>query len=314
MTNLTAVLEEIERKYTPVPPHDARRPLYHYTDAEGFHGIVEDGTIRATHWAFLNDREELLAGERVVQERAIWLEEQLSGLQRQFMRVFLGDHEQHRISELVQVCVASFSAKADVLSQWRVYAVDGGGYFIGFSDFPLPSPMLGAATQGNVAVWLARCQYDRGAVEAEAEQQLSALAEDYEKTVNAHGGDQRAKSEISATFRAVAQRGAAVISLRFKDPAFQEEEESRLIALPARGHEEDEMAFRASRRGLIPYIPLRLGIEATGGRLALKHVYVGPTQDRFHGANATRFFLRGQGYTDEDLVKVSSVPFRGTGA
>lgn len=43
-------------------------PLFHYTDAWGFDGIVRDLRVRATHTAYLNDTAEITVGQKVAEQ------------------------------------------------------------------------------------------------------------------------------------------------------------------------------------------------------------------------------------------------------
>jgi len=310
MALTSAALDEIERELTPATPHDVPPgPLYHYTDASGFKGIVSTGSLWATHYGFLNDTEELLIGERVVSNVASDLLRTATGLQRHFLTQFLKEYEQESLTKIAHLCVASLSEDGDSLSQWRAYAAGGGGYSIGFSQFRLPDAEAAPAPDAQMGLWLMRCVYDKSAIEAEARTMLSTLTAAFEAKTNAHGGDSPAPSQIGALILAVAMRRSATVALRLKHDAFREEREWRLIAFPNVGQEAAVMQFRASARGLVPYVILDQRL--TGDQLALSRVFVGPTQDQGYGSSAAALFLSGLGYPGSNIVQSSIVPFRG---
>jgi hypothetical protein len=113
-------------------------PLYHYTDAAGFLGIVRDGMAWATYFPYMNDREECVGGERMIDSVAHAGAASAKGVAKQFYETFLKVYERQRFSKRARICVVSLSENGDLLSQWRAYAAGGGGYSIGFGDFPLP--------------------------------------------------------------------------------------------------------------------------------------------------------------------------------
>jgi hypothetical protein len=106
---------------SPVPDR-----LWHYTDLEGFRGIVGSKRIYATNIKYLNDREEskhaLALAKRLLLENLP--PEADAPLVRQlvvgeFDRVF----ERGALSpENLTLFTASFTANGDLLSQWRGYS------------------------------------------------------------------------------------------------------------------------------------------------------------------------------------------------
>ncbi len=302
-------LDVIEGDLTPALHHDSPTgPLYHYTDAPGFKGIIRDGCLWATHYGFLNDTEELLIGEKVVRDVASKLRNAATGLQRHFLESFIKDYEAESLTKIAHICVASLSEDGDSLSQWRAYASDGGGYAIGFSQFRLPESTEAPSAAAQVGLWLARCVYDRSTIEAEATSMLSRVAGVFEAKTNEHPGDSAAQSQIGGRLQAVAMRRSATIALRLKHEAFREEREWRLIAFPHLGEEGAVMQFRPAPRGLVPY--LALDQRVADSKLGLSRVVVGPTQEPTHSRAAAALFLSAHGYATDNLVESSRAPFR----
>ena len=46
--------------------------LYQYTDIDAFEGIIENNEIWATHWCYLNDKNELKYGMELIDDSIQW--------------------------------------------------------------------------------------------------------------------------------------------------------------------------------------------------------------------------------------------------
>lgn len=103
--------------------------LWHYTDANGFYGIVQSGNLRLGDARFLNDRTEREYGIGIVM-RVIAEELQASEKQHDFLT--LTTHYLQR-SEAYTIHVCSFSEVSNSISQWQRYGADGYGYCLGFT-------------------------------------------------------------------------------------------------------------------------------------------------------------------------------------
>jgi hypothetical protein len=103
--------------------------LFHYTTASGLAGIARDRKIWATHIFHLNDASEYRESIARVREEVEKIEMATTkeGTQRLLMAL-----DGVLIAESMNVYVASFSERGNVLSQWRAYSGPGAGYSIGF--------------------------------------------------------------------------------------------------------------------------------------------------------------------------------------
>src|SRR5258706_7645255 len=91
--------------------------LYHYTTQEGLLGIIRSKQIWASHTQYLNDEREFRHAIEVVKEELIGMNQGAPSAQ---VRKRLKEMEQSIEGiESVNVCVCSFSAIGDLLSQWR---------------------------------------------------------------------------------------------------------------------------------------------------------------------------------------------------
>ena len=94
---------------------------YHYCSAESFMDIIKNKTLRLTDLRHMNDMEELILGERLLNEL---LETEEKG---EYIRAIYDFFK----PQIIQLSM-SFSENIDQLSQWRGYADDARGFCIGF--------------------------------------------------------------------------------------------------------------------------------------------------------------------------------------
>ncbi len=153
--------------------------IYHYTTTPVLNEFLKpDARLYATHWAFMNDKEELChlryQKDRILKEA----QEERNYYQRK--KESPKDEEYLVPEKLVKlysksyyppIFLLSFSANADDLSMWRGYAPKG-GYSIGFSKSELisnlkePKTILPSLTEEPVNFYvssyqtvLSKCEY-----------------------------------------------------------------------------------------------------------------------------------------------------------
>jgi len=132
------VLEQIKR--LKAIEYDPETVLWHYTNGKGLVGIVESGTIHATHVACLNDSTEIRYASRLLREAILELKERNADdlPAHEFLTKVLelsSENPGVPIHAPSRFFVSCFSAQEDDLSQWRAYGESGGenGYSIGFT-------------------------------------------------------------------------------------------------------------------------------------------------------------------------------------
>lgn len=281
------------------PPSD--NTLYHYTDSAGFLGIVDSGELWATHYAYLNDSSEFkyasgLLREVIDEVTAGAAPDSPKGRMRQVM-LQSGDVTSHGPEWTVdpngrQQFVACFSEAGDGLSQWRGYGKSIGGYALGFpfhhlralADRQRHLDDVSEKTHGTIEVNFRSCWYDvkaqRALIREVVDQALSFL----ERSKRAP------RDSWIRDFLVIVFHG---VSPWFKDPAFGDEREWRLVVRieqPFRSRSYGGLTVRTSedlrpvqmrtvrfRRGeysLVPYVVVPVVLDAP---LCLSQVVVGPT-------------------------------------
>lgn len=277
-------------------PLDTPDLIYHYTSVEGFFGIIDSRQLWLSDYSYLNDTRELSHGADLTAEVATEL--LLSESHTQSAELL-----QHWIKDLRapvhRVCVASFSADRDSLSQWRAY----GAIAVGFEPREL-SLHAHRATLRPV-------EYQRNRQRALVELYLHHMREAYLVDLQS-GRLERIEDAYHKTDRLV-----DLITF-FKDPAFLAEQEYRLAfiehpeLMPSLGYKCSAKRFRVSRGRIIPYVLSNelepMVPEGSRQALTIRELVLGPQVDDVL-ERGVREFLADRGMCEVD-VKRSGVPYR----
>jgi hypothetical protein len=261
------------------------RIVYHYTSQKGLIGILTTKKIWATSIRYLNDSMEFLYTLNIMKDQ---IDSRLRSNEPPRIHKIL-DQLKSQLEAItnINVCVACFSDNGDLLSQWRGYCPDGGGFAIGFDSFSLQ----------RIA---ARQDFDIGACIYDLVEQQLGVAEYVEYSV------ERARipsPEEDDKKRADAfLAGLVYLAATLKHPAFEEEREVRLVSKP----KPIDSAGMKTREGsvLIPYFEFNLDAP-----VRISEIVVGPNTNMDLAMNSVRAFLKS---ADLDAaVKESRIPYRG---
>lgn len=267
-------------------------PLYHYTQQNGFLGIIQGAEIWATHTQYLNDLREYLHAVDMVRDQI----RAIQAFGDPSLRQILQEMEAGLDGiESMNVCVCSFSEERDSLSQWRAYGASSSGFAIGFSG----SFIGEVADREN---WFfAPCIYDP----RKQSELISALVQEViEQNVAREKSSAKEENPLppGGNLNAYLHRYAPIL----KDHSFREEKEWRLISRPLMCSSK-AFEFRAGNSMLIPYYKLKLGADPAA--LKIKEVVVGPTPHPHQSAMSARSFLVRHSLRDVAVVP-STVPYR----
>ncbi len=190
-------------------------PLYHYTNPNGFLNIVKSKKLWLSAAHNLNDHQELRWAIQKVTE---------------ILNKIVTPENKPLLDELWQLAqintltpfICSFSTNGDLLSQWRAYAGDGAGVSIGFNPGLLPKsralPTHTVAREDKIATL--PVIYD----ESLQRQLIEGVIQNY---LDARASDTEASD---ATINAAYVING--LTPTFKNPAFHEESEWRMIHSP----------------------------------------------------------------------------------
>lgn len=278
--------------------------LYHYTDATGLMGIVTSGTVWATHYGYLNDSSEFKYAVGMMQDvvEKATADANPDSWEDRFRRVISKDNNSPVYTtdwaqdDDEQQFVACFSEGGDGLSQWRGYGKSIGGYSLGFqfADLQTIERRINDSQDGKtfseasprISAEFLPCWYDQ-------EEQKALIARGFKRALR-HCARTRYPVDDSSL---AALLGAILrpVSSCFKDPAFEDEHEWRLVVRiwrPGSGSSvrfgderkrtEDDMRmdqmatvhFRKGEYSLVPYVVVPVVLDEA---LSLSQVVVGPT-------------------------------------
>ena len=266
--------------------------LYHYTSALGLCGMIQSDSIWASKIQHLNDSTELLLALRIC-EMLLRNEShrQPNPWTKQLIEYAI---ETLKRIKLVNICICSFSEKNDLLSQWRGYCPQEGGYNIG-----IPGSHL-TTTFGREKFTLIRCVYDDKTQNELVQDTLDvALPELFTIPVSSRSQMQIAAEPVIQRLHLMLMEIAPII----KNPGFAEESEWRAVSGPiAIGH--NRIKLRAQGNVIRPYYELPLDLRNIN-----IHVTTGPC--RYPDlARESCFMLIEKAGLQSFAVSGSVIPFR----
>lgn len=265
---------------------------YHYTDAAGLLGIIQNGRMWATDIRFLNDPSEgAFLPERLLE----LMRSKAGGVTDAELKVINGVEAalRHPRSQSGTYCV-SLSANGDLLSQWRGYGGFGKGYAVGLNlGYSYPHP--------QIAQFYDVVYGDQGLEELAIDLlDLFVVASDKWR-------DQMYE-EWAYTL--------GVLAKSFKNSSYEEEQESRLVCSKVEEGKdlfthELPLMFRTKGSDVIPYIPMSLTpLQAKEvPRLPIERIIVGPGVDFKRNFASISALLKANSYDDVEVVP-SAIPFR----
>lgn len=194
--------------------------------------------------------------------------------------------------------VTSFCQEGDLLSQWRGYGANGGGYSIEFRTNALIALNIPWGRAGDDAMGYVS--------ESSLHKVIYGLDDDLL--------EETAESIVNPGSFSSAMTNAVTALARFKNPAFKEEDEWRLIF--ASGTYYMPCMYRTSAAGaVVPYVQLHRfhwdrPLEPFAVPSAIKSVTVGPGPDQAMRRESVLQLLRQRGFMDV-TVHCSKTPYRG---
>jgi hypothetical protein len=309
---LDHVAQEWTREF-PLPEAEPP-PLFHYTNAAGLVGIVEDQSLWASAIGHSNDLREIKCAYDIAMPQMAELSQSQDfnhpGQRRILSSLtdFIGNAE-HPPQDGYSV---SFCAANDLLSQWRAYGEQGG-----FSIEMTPLTEMNAILRAPVAIFSSEAggRVLIRAVDYDPESQRRTFRSKLERILQLARrlSGENENREVTVLILTLAAMWLVEWIYSVKDPAFREETEWRLICLPeirwnlvgksTYAHPES-VQTRVRASGLLPYIKLK----RNNALLPIKSVMCGPAQHPGLNKKAVELLLKSNGYVCE--VRNSQVPLR----
>lgn len=284
----SGVTDDNNDLFGPVPSSKQSPPLSHYTSLDGFLNIIKESQIRASNILFLNDTEEMEYGMKVAKDV----------MQTLATRPF--DPPVKRLQKTLSVAgsipdvyACCFCEEPDMLSQWRGYGAASQSVSIQFDTDQL--------------VALARAQEFELSQVIYGKKQAMSLLRERLKSAEPSASIVRSLlgSDDPSAYTADDARRTAVLDLapRFKNDAFKEEREWRIIA---RAHVVKQVEYRTRDNVIMPYV----NVGSKNTRLPITRVTVGPGKDAALTRKSVEKFLSKNLFYNEIEVAISAIPFR----
>jgi hypothetical protein len=303
---------------------EIREEIYHYTTVAGLYGILTNDSIWASSAYYLNDSSEIEYGcslvlwaidewRQVNAKNISFAVDVLNALRQAFT------HPLSRLGRITTIYVTCFCEDGNLLSQWRTYG-QAGGYALGFDAHLIRSSLdEGAFGELRLVDVLYDNSAQRNQIQSILRQSLVAVAQSgIQNQINPlHIG------QLLAELVVCIQELLLDRIVAFKNPAFKEEKEWRLIVRPslirsqataqvkaqvkARARKSNPTGspfkFRQFRGSLIPYIEL----HPKEGKMPLRSIRLGPSLETERTGNALELLLATCGYKNID-VQGSDLP------
>ncbi|MDR6757195.1 hypothetical protein J2Y48_002491 [Mycoplana sp. BE70] len=261
------------------------KTLSHYTSLDGFLGIIRESRIRASNILFLNDKEEMQYGINVARDVINELVEQEPSA-----AALKPTGRSPRPNVIPDTYACCFCEEADMLSQWRGYGSASQSVSIQF-DGPLLAKVARAL------------QFDLEAVIYGKKRAMELLRETLNDEVTTATIIRSLLKDDGYNVDDYRRSVTLDLSPRFKNDAFAEEREWRIIA---KAHVVKQVEYRTRDNVIMPYVNIS---NPTVG-LPITRVTIGPGKDTaLTRKSVEKFLSQTQFYSHVKAVE-SSIPFR----
>ncbi len=282
-----------------VPP--PTEPLFHYTSLASFQEILRSRMLWASHFRYLNDVTEFTYAVKVIADR---IEARITDAGS--MNYLAKAVRSQLPSDLLRgPYVISFSENGDSLSQWRGYSWRTSGVCIGFNGGHLLGQLsvMREEISGNESAYgyLAKCVYKPSEQNARIDTLIDFLLE----SIKGKENDDPSVVAHLGTFMSM----VPIIAPVFKDQAFEEEEEWRVIVHSIAPIFKNAK-FRFGDSMLIPYLEMPLESEPGVMSGAIKTIVIGPTPHKDLSLDSVRRLVEMQFGFPPEIVSNSEVPYR----
>ncbi|WP_299494975.1 DUF2971 domain-containing protein [uncultured Shewanella sp.] len=272
--------------------------VYHYTDLNALHGILENKVIWLNNIQLMNDSTEnsLFFGKLKKRFEKLNMEEiYASGVEKAFKNI--------------DTYCTSFSKKPDLLSQWRGYTPNEGGYCIGFDRSKLKRRLVKGNKNtgddknrhlGGHVSFIYDCLYD----EEEQNVIVNNVVDELIKLHNLYRSQEN-NSDLRDIIHINTFIDLSVHQATFKNKHFCEEDEVRYVFSLDKPDIQEKPFFRAGNI-LKSYYELSIPDDA------IKEIYIGPCENIELKKLSLEHYFRCSNIDPTDMIKLSEIPFRNT--
>lgn len=296
--------------WLPIHRYDNKLVLFHYTRLEGLKGIVKNRSLRFTHTSSLNDPSELVYGKNLIIEI---IKKELSKKHEKVILEFLNALIDNMIrfnQVMYETYIACFCKSENLLSQWRSYASSGGGYNLGI-EFTSDTKFFHTLdeTREDSYIILRKIQYlPKDQIEM-VERYITSLlkyANDAIVYLKKHDGIPQHWPQMAAM---ESSNPLFDLMFSFKNPAFREENEWRLIKSRDKDKNPEQLQFNEDRKDMIPYLETSIYEEVGSQKFfPLRSIKSGPTLDPSRTKPSLNLFIRKVSVIENEIkLNVNSI-------
>jgi hypothetical protein len=272
--------------------------IYHYTDAIGINNILESGHVWASDMLYLAGSRELDYVRDLVREHISQRWNGNDALLREFCA--RADEALDPGSWQRSIFAACFCENGDSLAQWRAYAGPRGGYAVG-----VRTALIEADGGRYPPAHLRRVVYD-------PERQNALIAGLLDRALALLKSVDAGRAEaIEIVLEYLADHLAELVA-SFKQPAFREDQEWRLVLVADTTYPDEGLArvrFRTAGGHIVPYVSL--DVSPAGGLASspIAEVICGPLERADLSARAIQLLLKKRSVTSA-RVRPSALALR----
>lgn len=252
-------------------------PLYHYTDANGLKGIIQNEEIWLTDYKNLNDPSEITYGMEVINKLLREIGESSDRRINLFCKMIVDLFCHENVGTTLDFFIASLSRNGNDLGQWRGYGDNGLGYALGIAPHLFHASEITTAdpTENCIVipvVYGEQCGRDLC---------MPAIKKALEIVGRVIAGEATAMQDRTVGFPFLDRMARELIaselllnSLMIKHPAYKNEAEVRLVVAGARNSFANCLSTRTRGGRIIPFIKKKFPVRANG---SIAEIVVGPS-------------------------------------
>lgn len=289
---------QIEKELNEFLKSELPNELYHYTNLNGFSGIINSSELWLSNLYFLNDKNEYELGLKFVTEQLESYKDGFSVLKPTKYFIEALEKAIDFIKEKDAPYILSMTADNDLLSQWRGYTNNGVGVNIGFNEKFFK--------KNNLKVY--KCIYN-------LEKQKEIVNHILTQSIFMFVGIATSQGiftdsdniDLSQYDRAVSEAGQYFIDRTIffcsliKDKSFEEENEWRLLHVD----EESEINFINAGNYFKPFKKIK--IEDLNE--SINEIMVGPSSEQELCGSSIKMLLK-KNKIQIEKMKYSRIPYR----
>ena len=280
--------------------------LYQYTDITALKGIVEKNEMWATHYKFLNDKNEFNFGLQLAIDYAKkHYEKESSKFSKEFLdslRFINEDCVEREIYPFpkTDIYTISFSSKGDLLSQWRGYGKKYKSTCIGF----LTSSFLHRFNTERCNYFLQKVVYD-------TETQKEIIYEFMKRECRVFSNNPADFEDNPHYFNKILRLilvKLIMLILCFKENCWREEDEWRIMTIPHNYStgKPFEIFFNEGDYGLVPFVKIPL-FKSGSAIDSIKEILLPRSENYITSKKALDLFLNQKKNDNKIEIKKSDI-------